>query len=253
MSPFTRATLSVLLLAFALGAGSACSRPEQPRAPATEPGAAQQAIVERSAAAITRLRGGIGAVQMDSFVERARGIMIFPRLVKASLIFGGEGGNGVLVAKGADGSWSNPAFYSLGAPSVGLQIGYQEATVVLFLMDDSVVQRALQADIILGANTSLALGQIGERDGSRSEPFSKPIYQLVEARGAFVGASLDGYVISARTKHNRAYYGGPATPRSILIERSRHRPGADVLLRALMPRTRDPLPTNPSLVTREFE
>lgn len=215
--------------------------------PAAEPGAAQQAIVERSAAAFTRLRGRSGAAQVDVFVDRARGIMIFPRLVKASLVFGGEGGNGVLVAKGDDGSWSNPAFYSLGAPSVGLQIGYQEATVVLFLMDDSVVQRALEADVTLGANTSMALGQVAETDGNQGELFSKPIYQLVEARGAFIGASLDGYVISARNKHNQAYYGGPVTPRSILIERSQHRPEADVLLRALTPKARDPLPMNPSL------
>lgn len=247
MNQFTRAACASLLLACTLGSGSACSRQEQPHTPATEPGAAQQAIVERSAAAFTRLRGSSGAAQVDVFVDRARGIMIFPRLVKASLIFGGEGGNGVLVAKGGDGSWSNPAFYSLGAPSVGLQIGYQEATVVLFLMEDSVVQRALEADVTLGANTSVALGQVAETGGTQGELFSKPIYQLVEARGAFVGASLDGYVISARNKHNQAYYGGPVTPRSILIERSQHRPEADVLLRALTPKPREPLPMNPSL------
>jgi lipid-binding SYLF domain-containing protein len=99
----------------------------------------------------------------------------------------------------------------------------------------------------LGANTSVALGQVAETGGTQSELFSKPIYQLVEARGAFVGASLDGYVISARNKHNQAYYGGPVTPRSILIERSQHRAQADVLLRALTPKARDSLPMNPSL------
>jgi SH3 domain-containing YSC84-like protein 1 len=252
MNHLTRATTASLLLAFALGSGSACSRQEQARVPAAEPGAAQQAIVERSAAAFTRLRESSGAAKVDVFVERARGIMIFPRLVKASLILGGEGGNGVLLAKADDGSWSNPAFYSLGAPSIGLQIGYQEATVVLFLMEDSVVQRALEADVTLGANTSVALGHVAETGGTQGELLSKPIYQLIEARGAFVGASLDGYVISARNKHNQAYYGGPATPRSILIDRSQHRPEADVLLRALTPRTRDPLPI-PSLAARESD
>ena len=79
--------------------------------------------MERSAAAFTNLRDHAGVAVVDGYLERARGVMIFPRLVKASLILGGEGGNGVLVAKGADGNWSNPAFYSLGAPSVGFQIG----------------------------------------------------------------------------------------------------------------------------------
>jgi hypothetical protein len=38
------------LLTFALAAGSACSHQEHPRMPAAQTGAAQQAIVERSAA-----------------------------------------------------------------------------------------------------------------------------------------------------------------------------------------------------------
>ncbi|HEX2877266.1 MAG TPA: lipid-binding SYLF domain-containing protein [Polyangiaceae bacterium] len=234
MSPFASATSRTVLLAALLGGGNACSRQEPARAPAAESAKAEQAIVERSADAFARLRTS-DAPRLDAYVERAHGIMIFPRLVKASLIFGGEGGNGVLVAKGADGSWSNPAFYSLGAPSVGLQIGYQEATVVLFFMEESVLQKALHADISLGTNTSVALGRVGDVDASRGEVFSKPIYQLVEARGAFAGVSLDGYVISARNKHNQAYYGGPVTPRDILIERTQRRPEADVLLRALVP------------------
>ncbi|HVY29636.1 MAG TPA: lipid-binding SYLF domain-containing protein [Polyangiaceae bacterium] len=240
-----RETSAAFLFAVALSSSAACSRQEQARTPAAEPGAAQQAIVDRSAAGFTRLREGVGAAQVEVFVERARGIMIFPKLVKASLIFGGEGGNGVLVARGHDGSWSNPAFYSLGAPSVGLQIGYQEATVVLFLMEDSVLERVLYSDVTLGANTSVALGVVGETDQNQGELFSKPIYQLVEARGAFVGLSLDGYVISARNKHNQAYYGAPVTPRSILIERSQRRPEADVLLRTLAPSAGQPLSSNP--------
>jgi lipid-binding SYLF domain-containing protein len=240
----TRATFALGLLVFALGASVACSHQERPRT-AAEPGAAQQAIVERSAAAFTQLRTGKYAERLQRLTQRARGIMIFPRLVKASLIFGGEGGNGVLVAKGADGSWSNPAFYSLGAPSVGLQIGYQEATVVLFLMEDSVLEQALYSDVTLGANTSVAVGEVGQLDQTDGELFSKPIYQLVEAGGAFAGASLSGYVISARNKHNQAYYGAPATPRSILLERAQQRPEANVLLRALAPDASTPVATNP--------
>jgi SH3 domain-containing YSC84-like protein 1 len=171
--------------------------------------------------------------RMDDFLRRARGVMIFPRLVKASLIFGGEGGNGVLLAKTPDGSWSGPAFYSLGAPSVGLQIGYQQATVILFFMDDAVLQKAIDSDLTLGTNTSVALGNIEDVDQSEGEVLAKPIYQLVEARGAFAGMSLDGYVIGSRNKHNAAYYGAAVTPRDVLFERPQRRPGAEALLAAL--------------------
>lgn len=232
-----RSSLVPLLLGGTLGWPLACSHPEPPRT-ATQARAAQQAIVDGSTAAFSRMRRGRNSTRVEAFLERARGIMIFPRLVKASLVLGGEGGNGVLVVKGAEGTWSNPAFYSLGAPSVGLQIGYQEASVVLFFMDESVLQRALHSDVTLGASTSVALGQVAAANATESELFSKPIYQLVEARGAFVGASLDGYVISLRNKHNHAYYGAPATPRSIVIERVHQRPEAEVLLRALAPAAR---------------
>jgi len=243
MTHSVRLSRAFLVIAGAIASLAGCSRAEPPRAATSEAVSPQQAIVENSANAFAQLRERSGPVKVDRYLERARGVMIFPRLVKASLIIGGEGGNGVLVARGASGSegaqpgWSNPAFYSLGAPSVGLQIGYQEATVVLFFMDDAVLQKALHSDVTLGGNTSFALGDIAAEQ-SQSEVFSKPIYQLVEARGAFVGASLDGYVISARNKHNEAYYGAPVTPRAILIDRTSVRPEADILLRALSPRAK---------------
>jgi lipid-binding SYLF domain-containing protein len=219
-------------------ASSGCSPTPPPRSPGAEdePGTAQQAIVERAAAAFDRMRGDRRFSAMGSFLERARGVMIFPRLVKASLIFGGEGGNGVLVARAPDASWSDPAFYSLGAPSVGLQIGYREATVVLFFMEDAALEQALQSDLTLGTSTGVAVGTVGEHEKSESEVLSKPIYQAVETGGAFAGVSLDGYVIGARNKHNFAYYGVAATPRDILIHRTVHRAGAEVLKRALVTR-----------------
>ncbi|HKY36683.1 MAG TPA: lipid-binding SYLF domain-containing protein [Polyangiaceae bacterium] len=124
MKQLNHGPLATALLTVTLGLGLACSRSEPPRAAhEADSRTAQQDIVERSAAAFTNLRDHAGVAVVDGYLERARGVMIFPRLVKASLILGGEGGNGVLVAKGADGNWSNPAFYSLGAPSVGFQIG----------------------------------------------------------------------------------------------------------------------------------
>ena len=216
-------------------AGIACSpsTPEPNHADDSETGAAQQAIVERAGAAFARMRQNPRFASMGPFLERARAVMVFPRLIKASLIVGGEGGNGVMVTRKADGTWSDPAFYSLGAPSVGLQIGYQEATVVLFFMEQQAVEQALQAEFTLGTSSGAAIGEVGEYGSKEGEILSKPIYQVVEAGGAFAGISLDGYVISARNKHNQAYYGEPATPRAILVDHSIHRADAAVLKQAL--------------------
>ena len=222
-----------LVLAAAIPACSGRRPAETPRSEAAEP---QQRIVERAAAALLRMRENPSFARMTPFLEKARAVMIFPRLIKASLLFGGEGGNGVLIARASDGSWSDPAFYSLGAPSVGLQVGYQEATVLLFLMDDATLRRMLASSVVLGANTTVALGNIGDTSQAEGEVIDKPIYQLAEAGGVFAGVSLDGYVTAPRSRHNFAYYGPSGTPAAILLDRSAKNPGARVLHDALRAR-----------------
>lgn len=228
--------LAALLAATFTVVGCACTAPP-PAAPQQETGAAQQAIVERAANALVRMRQNPQFSGMEPYLERARAVLIFPRLVKASLIFGGQGGSGVLSVRGSDGSWSDPAFYSLGAPSVGLQIGYEQSTVVLFILEEGALQDILYREVVIGRNASAAIGDIQSSGG---EVLSKPIYQAVEAGGAFAGWSLDGYVIRARNKHNFAYYGPGGTPRAILIDRSVHRAEAEVLRRVLAPQAERP-------------
>jgi lipid-binding SYLF domain-containing protein len=171
---------------------------------------------------------------MGTYLSAARAVMIFPKVVKASLIVGGEGGNGVMVVRRPDGGWSAPAFYSLGAPSIGLQIGYQEATVILFIMDDATLERAYRSSFTLGTQAGAALGDIVEPvGGSAGSVVSPRVYQAVESGGIYAGVSLDGYVIDSRDKHNVAYYGPEASPRAILIQGTLHRPENSVLAEAL--------------------
>src|SRR5450432_3908671 len=54
-------------------------------------------------------------------VGKARAVLIAPEIVKAGWIFGGSGGRAVLYARDAQGRWSGPAFYNIGAASVGFQ------------------------------------------------------------------------------------------------------------------------------------
>jgi lipid-binding SYLF domain-containing protein len=239
MSPRARSSRwSRSVVALALGASTAlplagCSRPAAKSASEASAGARQQAIVDESASAFERTRQNPRFAKMDSYLAEARGVMIFPKLVKASLIVGGEGGNGVLVARNSDGSWSAPAFYTLGAPSVGLQIGYQEATVVLFIMDDATLQRAIDSSLTLGAKSGVSVGNVGDHGKTQGELVSRNIYQVIDASGAFVGVSLDGYVTGPRSRHNQEYYGVSSTPRDILIGGAVHNHGASVLSRAL--------------------
>jgi len=232
---FVASSLLAGSLFCAFACGSTQSEPAQ--TPSDQSASPQQGIVNRSANALMTLRNGSHTAAFDAYLSRARGVMVFPRVVKASLLVGGEGGNGVLVMKRPDGSWSDPAFYSLGAPSIGLQIGYQEATMVLFIVDDDTLTRLADASIELGSKSGVTMGRADEDDSTEGRVFTKKIYQLVEAQGAFAGISLDGYVITPRNKHNVAYYGPTAAPWAILRGQVPHQAGADVLSRVLAERS----------------
>ncbi len=178
-----------------------CYREAAPNATSTSP---EQKLVDRAATAVTRMRASGNFDGMEYFFEHARGVLVFPRLIKASFIFGGEGGNGVLLAKKSDGSWSAPAFYSLGSGSAGFQLGYQEATVVLFFMNDAALMSAINKGLTLGADASIAAGTIGKSGDATSTTTSKDLYQFSDVGGLFAGVSLDGTVVAARPKFNQS-------------------------------------------------
>lgn len=222
--------LSVVALAGSIFV-TGCNRSE-PMTPASGV-SAEQRIVDRSAAAYSAMRSDADFRALDSYLPRARGVLIFPRVIKAALLFGGEGGNGILLAKGADGGWSAPAFYSIGAGSVGFQLGYQEASVVLLLMNDSTLLSVIDGGIKLGADATIAAGTLGDTGESRSATASADVIQFADVGGVFAGVSLDGAVIEEREQFNRRYYGRDASAYGILIERKFNSPGAETVWRAL--------------------
>ncbi len=222
-----------LAVVFALTAVGCTAKPaESPASDQAQP-TQQQVIVDRATAAVKRLRSQARFAVMDKLLAKAKAVLIFPKLIKASLIVGGEGGNGVMLVRGDDGSWSSPAFYSLGAPSVGLQAGFRESTAVLFVMNELTMETLLHSSMTLGAQTSATLGHVGERGLTEGEMIRKDIYVLTESGGAFAGVSLDGYVIATRKAHNELYYGQGASARSILTRREHNSSAAAELQKAL--------------------
>ena len=68
------------------------------------------------------------------FGRDARAILVFPRIVKAGLVVGGQSGEGVLFVNGEP-----VGYYRISAASVGLQAGGQTFGYALFLMNDTAV------------------------------------------------------------------------------------------------------------------
>src|SRR5580698_8027294 len=62
--------------------------------------------------------------------QKAAGILVFPKIVKAGFIFGAQGGKGVLTEHG-----HTHGYYSIAAASFGLQAGVEWFSYALFFMD----------------------------------------------------------------------------------------------------------------------
>lgn len=67
--------------------------------------------------------------------EKARGILVFPEVLKAGFMVGGQGGDGALIKDGR-----KVAYYNTAAVSVGLQAGAQKFGYALFFLSDAVLK-----------------------------------------------------------------------------------------------------------------
>jgi len=153
------------------------------------------------------------------YMPAARGIVVLPNVIKGGLMFGGEGGNGVLLVRRANGSWSQPAFYILGAASFGIQAGLQNTEIILLLQSDKAIDAVIDHQGKLGADAGITVGMIGAgAEVSTTTNIGLDVLAFANAKvGLFGGASLEGAVLARRTDLNEAYYGMGAGPRDILF------------------------------------
>ena len=142
---------------------------------------------------------------------------------------GGSGGSGVLLARDGE-KWSNPAFYTLGGASIGVQFGGEASEVVILVNSQKALDALYANHFRIGADASVAAGPVGLGKG---QAFTTDMTIFSKAKGAFVGVSLDGTVLDVRDSLNAAYYGRKVTPVDILVKHSVTASGADALRTAV--------------------
>lgn len=226
-----RRTLLAASLLLALGLLSACYGAHNQ--PASDSPRYEQGLVDKAAAVVRGMRQDPAFKHIEVYLRNAKGALVLPSVIKAGLIYGGQGGNGVLLARAADGSWSAPAFYTLGGGSIGLQIGVQEAAIVLVFMNDKAFKAALDTGLTLGADATAAAGTEGVTGEVASTHIFKDVYYFADVGGLFAGVSLEGGVIHVRENMNKNYYGQTLSPRQIVLERKADARGAALLKDAL--------------------
>lgn len=191
-------------------------------------------IVAESRYTIEKLKADKEFANVTAYIDKARAVLIIPQLIKAGFLIGGEGGTGVLLVKGADGSWSNPAFYTLAAGSIGLQMGGSISEVVFTFMSESAVLSILDNEIKLGADLSVAVGPLGRGlEAATTTDFNADVYAFSRTIGLFGGGAFEGAKLFERTSYNTDYYGAEATPHDITIGRKYNNPDSAELRRVL--------------------
>ncbi len=168
-------------------------------------------------------------------LARSRGVMICPSIFRMSFLFGGSGGGCVLLSRDANGSWSAPAFYSIGSGSFGLQAGVQDAQVMLFILTRRGLTAVMDSQFKIGADASLAFATLGVgMEGATTAALRADIVAVEKARGLFAGIALQGSIMSSDSVGDRAYYGQPVGPEDIVVAMRVNNPGADPLRAVLM-------------------
>ncbi|NKC31870.1 lipid-binding SYLF domain-containing protein [Falsiroseomonas selenitidurans] len=196
----------------------------------------QQALVDRATLTVQELMStGDHTGDAVAFLQRARAVMICPRVFRASFILGGEGGSCVLVGRDGAGSWSSPAFYGLGSGSFGLQVGVQDSMVAMMIMTDRGLQAVMDSQFKIGADASLTLATIGGGiEGSTTAAAGADIVAIAKSRGLFAGISLSGSILAYRPDSATAYYGRGYGARQIVVAMEAHNPGSDPLRAMLL-------------------
>ena len=191
-------------------------------------------IVDKSKITVETFLSDPEMTDFKKFLGKAKGVLIFPQLLKGGFILGAEGGTGVLLVKGSDGTWSPPAFFTLAAGSIGLQIGGQVSQATFTIMNEKAVNAILKNKFKFGADVSVAVGPVGAGIGASSTTnLNADIYTFSKVVGLFGGGALDGAGLISRESLDEAFYGLKVPAKDIVLHRKVFNTYADPLRNAL--------------------
>lgn len=139
-------------------------------------------------------------------LERAQGIAVFPKVVKAALFFGGKGGSGILVVRDPAGRWSSPTFVRIGGGSWGLQFGVETADVVLVFTTRQSVEGLTGGKLTIGGDASAAIGPVGRDLTGATDVGLAEVYSYSRAKGLFAGIAITGSAITIDHASNARFY-----------------------------------------------
>lgn len=160
------------------------------------------------------------ASYVKGYMKKAKGVVIFPEIIKGGFFLGGEGGSGVLLAKADDGRWSYPTFVGMGSASFGLQIGAQASELMLIVLTGKGLEAILDDKVTIGGEINGAIGPYGAgAEASTTANLNADVIAYSITKGAFIGVSIEGAAVFPRESLNAAFYGtNDASPKSVVVD-----------------------------------
>jgi len=167
-----------LLLAVLLGGESASAE-------------SKEAIETKAAQAIALLIEH--APESRELLDKAKGVLIFPHIVKMGFGVGAQYGEGVLRVDGA-----STGYYSTAGASFGLQLGAQtKSEVVLFMSDDVLASFQSGQGWEVGVDSSVAVVTLGAGGKIDSSQWRQPVLAFIFSNQGLMGnLSLEGSKIT---------------------------------------------------------
>ncbi|MBW2406609.1 MAG: lipid-binding SYLF domain-containing protein [Deltaproteobacteria bacterium] len=161
-------------------------------------------------------------------MHKAKGFLIIPELLQGAWFIGGSGGRGVLVVKDKKtGDWSQPAFYTIGSLSFGIQFGGEKSEIIMVVFSQKGLDRLYSSSFKFGGDASIAVGPVG---GGAKADVMTDFVSFMRSKGAFAGISLEGAIVKANYDWNEAYYGKKVSPLGIVEKKLVSNPGSAELL-----------------------
>ncbi|CAB5283157.1 putative lipoprotein [Burkholderia multivorans] len=122
-------------------------------------------------------------------VAKARGVLVFPNVLQAGFIVGGQSGNGALRVGG-----STVGYYNTSSLSVGLQAGAQSKAIVFLFMTQQALDEFRNSEgWAAGAGASVALVKMGANGAVDTNTATAPVQVIVLTNAGLMGdVSING-------------------------------------------------------------
>lgn len=147
---------------------------------------AQEIDIEADAA-LKEFQKKVGGA--EEFLNKAEGVLIFPKVLKAGLVLGGEYGEGALRIGG-----KTVQYYSTAGASIGLQLGGQARSQLIVFLDKDALEKFRNSNgWEAGVDGSIAVIQWGAGEDLSTVEINDPIVGFIYGnKGLMFNLNLEG-------------------------------------------------------------